>query len=65
MARGAQNHRSAIIRECGRSTLLKRPNRLIRLAAALSILAGMLAFSLFANRIRLDTVAQGADFRDV
>ena len=28
-------------------------------------LAGMLAFSLFANRIRLDAVAQGEDFLDV
>ena len=28
-------------------------------------LAGMLAFSLFANRIRLDTVAQGTDFLDI
>jgi uncharacterized protein (TIGR02421 family) len=28
-------------------------------------LAGMLAFSLFANRIRLDTVAQGTDFLDL
>jgi len=47
------------------SGVLVPPRWLPRWVVRANGLAGMLAFSLFANRIRLDAVAQGEDFLDV